>query len=140
MQVDVSSLALCAVVLFVKMFAISLYQGWWRIGQGAFTNPEDAATFSTNAPLAEDLPAVQRAAACWRNDLENIPIFLLLGLLYLMAGGSADSAAVYFWTFTVARIAHTASYLAGLQPWRTLAFGVGMFSTIGLAVRLVMVL
>lgn len=35
--------ALCVVVLFLKMFAISCYQGLMRIRFRAFTNAEDAA-------------------------------------------------------------------------------------------------
>ena len=131
--------ALSAVILFAKMLAISLFQGYHRIGKGHFRNPEDAA-FSRRQPAAEELPQVQRAARAWSNDLENIPIFLLLGIAYVMLGAPAASAPWLFGIFVAARIAHTVSYLAALQPWRTLAYSIGMGCTIGLCVGIVGVL
>ena len=124
--------ALCAVVLFFKMFSISLFQGYHRIGQGKFRNPEDAA-FSGKAPVAEELPQVQRAARAWANDVENIPIFLALGLAYVLLG-APQAAAWLFSVFTVARVVHTVCYLAAWQPWRTLAYAVGIGCTIGVCV------
>lgn len=61
------------------MFAISTYQGLYRIGKGTFMTPEDA-TFVGREPAKDELPQVQRAARAWSNDLENIPIFLRWGL------------------------------------------------------------
>ncbi|WP_205527325.1 MAPEG family protein [Solimonas sp. K1W22B-7] len=121
--------ALSAVVLFLKMFGISLYQGYCRIGRQQFKNPEDAA-FVHRAPATEELPQVQRAARAWLNDVENIPIFLALGIAYVQLGLSAAAAPWLFGLFTLARIAHTLCYLAGLQPWRTVAYSVGIGSTL----------
>jgi len=77
------------------------------------------------APAADELPIVKRAAACWRNDLENIPIFLFLGLNYVTLGCWPTGAFVYFTIFAVARVLHTIVYLRGLQPARTICYGVG---------------
>jgi len=71
----------------------------------------------------------------WRNDLENIPIFLFLGLIYVLAGGPAGPAAIYFTVFTVARILHTITYLRGMQPWRTISYTVGGLATLALAIH-----
>ncbi|MGH8366157.1 MAG: MAPEG family protein [Pseudomonas sp.] len=35
--------------------------------------------------------------------------------------------------FTAARVMHTVMYLSGRQPWRTLAYGVGVLCLSGLA-------
>ena len=70
--------ALCVVVLFLKMFLVSCYQGYHRLRFVAFTNPEDAAVFGRVAQAAER-PQVIRAAKVWANDLENIPLFFALG-------------------------------------------------------------
>ncbi|HEY1076094.1 MAG TPA: MAPEG family protein [Fontimonas sp.] len=128
-------LVLCSVILFAKMFAISLYQGWHRIGRGSFRNVEDA-KFAKRTPVAEELPEVQRAARAWANDLENIPVFFALGILYVMTGASAAAAPWLFGTFTVARIGHTFCYLNQLQPWRTLSFGIGIGCLIGMSALL----
>ncbi len=132
MNTPLDGYALCAVILFFKMFSISLFQGYHRIGKGKFKNPEDAA-FSGKAPVAEELPQVQRAARAWANDVENIPIFLALGLAYVLLG-APHAAAWLFFVFTAARVAHTVCYLAAWQPWRTLAYAVGIGCTIGVCV------
>jgi len=50
-----------------------------------------------------EAPIVKRAAMAWRNDLENIPIFLFLGLIYVTLGCSPEGAYIYFTIFIVAR-------------------------------------
>lgn len=124
--------ALSAVLLFAKMFAISLYQGWYRISRQQFKTPEDAA-FVGRAPVAEELPQVQRAAKAWANDLENIPIFLALGIAYVQLDLSATAAPWLFGSFVAARIVHTLCYLAGVQPWRTVSYGIGVGATLWMA-------
>ena len=127
--------AVCVVVLCLKMFAISCYQGYFRIRGRAFTNREDAAFFSRSAQL-EELPQVARAARAWANDLENIPLFFVLGGLCVAL--HSDSAAILwlFGVFTLARVLHTVAYLMGWQPWRTLAYGVGLACLFGLGARI----
>lgn len=127
--------ALSAVLLFFKMFGISLFQGWFRISRQQFKTPEDAA-FVGKPPAAEELPQVQRAAKAWANDLENIPIFLLLGIAYVQLGLSATAAPWLFGVFVVARYVHTLCYLAGLQPWRTIAYAVGIGCTLWISVMI----
>ncbi|MGR4069628.1 MAPEG family protein [Halomonas sp. LR3S48] len=117
--------ALSTVLLFVKMFAISLFQGYHRIGKRTFKTPEDAALVGRQA-AAEELPQVQRAANAWRNDLENIPIFLALGVAYVWVEASPGLAPWLFLLFTAARYLHTVFFLSALQPWRTVAYGAGI--------------
>jgi uncharacterized MAPEG superfamily protein len=117
--------AVCVVALFAKMLAVSLYQGWHRIGKLSFKNEEDA-RFAHRQPLEQELPQVRRAQQVWLNDLENIPIFIALGLIWLWLGAPAQVAPALFVAFTAARILHTVFYLARLQPWRTLAYTAGL--------------
>jgi glutathione S-transferase len=135
--IDTTPMALPAAVLFLKMFAISGYQGFHRITKKAFQNPEDARVFGRNEPLPAELPQVQRAALAWRNDLENIPMFLILVLVWLGMGASADAVSIYCWTFVAARVVHTVVFLAGLQPWRTLAYSLGVACTVGVLAQIV---
>lgn len=117
--------AVASVLLFLKMFAVSAYQGFHRIGKLTFKTPEDAAFVGREASR-EELPQVQRAARAWLNDLENIPMFLGLGVAYILVGASPDSAAWLFLIFTGTRYLHTLFYLGGFQPWRTVAYAVGV--------------
>jgi glutathione S-transferase len=128
--------ALCVLVLCVKMFAVSCYQGFYRIRGRVFTNPEDAAFLNCHAQTAE-LPQVARAAKVWANDVENIPLFFVLGGLCVAAGTPSVATAWVFGGFTVARLAHSFTYLAGWQPWRTLAYGLGCACLFGLGTMLV---
>jgi len=123
--------ALCVVVLFLKMFAISCYQGFLRIRFRAFTNTEDAAVFNRIA-RENELAQVTRAARAWTNDLESIPAFFALGGLAIAMNAPACITAWLSVLFTLARVLHTLAYLKGVQPWRTLFYGVGIMCLLGL--------
>jgi len=127
---------LCVLMLCLKMFGISCYQGVLRIRCLAFTNPEDAA-FCRRPARSQELPHVARATKAWANDLENIPLFFVLGGLCVVLATPGGPTAGVFVSFTLARVVHTVAYLAGWQPWRTLAYGVGVGCLFGLGTLLV---
>jgi len=127
--------ALTAVILTFKMFAVSIVQGSGRLGSTIYTVPEDAKLFSGKLE-EQEAPSVQRASNCWRNDLENIPIFLILAGIYVAAGLSAKWFSIYCVTFLVMRILHTFFYLNALQPWRTVVFTVGAVAMFAMAIHL----
>ena len=122
--------ALCMVVLFLKMFMVSCYQGYHRLRFVAFTNPEDAAVFKHAAQAAER-PEVIRAAKVWANDLENIPAFFALGGLAIALDTAAQPTVWLSIAFTLARVLHTLAYLLGVQPWRTLFYAIGAVCLLG---------
>ncbi len=73
------------------------------------------------------------------NDLENIPAFLLLGPLYVLAGPAATSALWHFRVFTLARFGHFFAYLIPLpMPSRSVFFSVGFFTMISMAVQILL--
>lgn len=123
---------LCVLALFLKMLVISCYQGYFRLRYRAFANVEDAA-FVGRAVMVQDLPQVRRAARAWANDLENIPLFFVLGALAIALQTPDDVTGLLFCAFTVARAIHTLTYLGGWQPWRSLAYGVGLACLLVLA-------
>jgi glutathione S-transferase len=127
--------ALTAIVLALKMSAISVVQGRARTSAKAFANPEDAAMFGGTV-VPQEVAGVQRASKAWLNDLENIPIFLILALIYAIAGLSGTAFIVYCVVFTVARILHTIFYLNAMQPWRTIAYTVGALISFALMIHL----
>jgi uncharacterized MAPEG superfamily protein len=123
------------IVLALKMAAISIVQGRARIRAGIFPNPEDARAFGGQHASA-DAPLAERANKAWRNDLENIPIFLIIAWVYVAAGLAAGAFVIYCIVFMAARIIHTICYLNAIQPGRTIAFTVGALTTLALMIHL----
>ena len=62
-----------------------------RLRARTFLLPEDAALLQVPASL-EEAPLVRRCAAVWRNDVENLPLFLALALSWVLAGAPAREA------------------------------------------------
>jgi glutathione S-transferase len=127
--------ALTAIVLTLKMSAIAVVQGRARVAAGIFVNPEDARTFKAGQGSI-DAPEVQRASRAWLNDLENIPIFLILCGIYVAAGLSTTAFVIYCLVFMAARIAHTIFYLNAIQPMRTISYTVGAITAMTLMIHL----
>ena len=130
--------AACSSILVLKMLFSAVYTGSRRQGAQGYVNAEDAKVFGkANTKSGErEAPEVAHGLRIQRNDLENIPAFFAIGLIYVLSGASAMAAAVYFWTFTVARVVHTVVYMNHLQPWRALSFGVGALCVIGMCVQI----
>lgn len=127
--------AICIILLFVKMFFISAYQGYYRIKNKAFKNKEDAGFLGVSAQTIE-LPQVVRAQQAWLNDLENIPVFWVLGGLCILLNTDYTITKWLFIFFTFSRIFHTLTYLTSLQPWRTISYSVGIICLIFMAIKI----
>ncbi len=124
-------------LLFVKLFGNSAIQGLVRLKHRQFVKPEDAKFYGRNAPpAAAEHILVERAAAVWRNDLENIPIFLILALGVVLAGDEGTWTAALCAAFVLGRLAHTAFFLFPRQPHRNIAYQVGILSCFLAAGRL----
>ncbi len=128
--------AIALAALFFKTTLTSLVQVISRVVAGTFLIPEDAALMRKR-PVTEEAAFVQRCANVWRNDVENLPLFLALALTYVLLGASLESARVLFAAYVVLRYAHTAVYLRGLQPWRAVLYLSGMAVCWVIAVKIV---
>ena len=141
MSVEVLKLwAICTVLLSVKMWANAAIQVHARFRNKIFVNPEDARVYSALMKTEfraepNEHPLAQRAALCWRNDLENIPLFMILSLGFALLGGPAGWAKLYFSVFVVARVLHTYFYVSAKQPWRTVAYEIGALASMGIAIH-----
>ena len=127
--------AITAIVLTLKMAAISIAQGRGRVGSSIFVNPEDAKLFHGHESPSET-PAVQRATRAWHNDLENIPIFLILAWIYVAADLPLRAFVVYCVIFMLGRIVHTICYLNSIQPMRTIAFVIGVLAMLSMMIHI----
>ncbi len=132
--------AVCTAILVLKMIASAVYTGTRRSSNQAYVNPEDARTFGGAGTEAAPLenPAVAHALRIQRNDLENIPLFFAVGLIYVLSGASAFGAAVYCWTFAGSRIAHTIFYTLHMQPWRAISWEVGALCLVGMSFQVLL--
>ena len=128
--------AVCASLLAIKMLLTGNYTTMMRMRNKGFVNPEDAKSFGAT-PAELEHPAVAHALRIQRNDLENIPLFWAVAIVFVLGGASASAAWWYCWTFTVARFAHWIAYLNHLQPWRAIFYFVGYLCILGMAVQII---
>lgn len=123
------------IALFAKTTATSLLQVVTRARARTFLLPEDAALFRVR-PASAEAPLVQRCAGVWRNDVENLPLFLALALTYVLAGAAQHAAALLFGLYVLLRYLHSAAFLLRLQPWRAILFILGQSVCWIIAVRI----
>ncbi|MCY1080505.1 MAPEG family protein [Archangium lansingense] len=128
--------ALCAVLLAIKMFAVGFYTARTRLRLKVAMNPEDAARFGAELSTTEH-PEVERVLRAHRNDLENIPSFLIVGLIAVLLGVPVLGLQICLIAFTAARMVYSVAYIKGMQPWRSLTFGVGALSMFTLSVMII---
>lgn len=98
--------------------------------------------FGTHLGGRDDQPPPSRLAARARkalaNTQENMPIFLTLAILALVVeGADAARAETGAMLFVLARIAYPPLYLAAIPGLRSIAYGVGLFGCLLMALSLV---
>ena len=126
--------AICTIVLLVQLQFLSGYTGAMRGKHKSFSNPEDGKQPAETKPPDAEHPAVARVIRTHRNGIENVPSFWIIGLIALIARANPMGIQVCCIVFTVARILHMICQLKGLQPWRSMMYGFGVLSTVGLIV------
>jgi uncharacterized MAPEG superfamily protein len=123
--------SLTCALLCLNLLILWIASGAMRAKGAMAINPEDGARYS--APVSDqDPPAVARILRAHRNAEAVIYPFLLLGLIYVLAGGTITFAAPIFAIFLTSRVAHSGFYLAAKQPWRTVSFAISLLATITL--------
>jgi len=95
----------------------------------AFANPEDVKGRVAKVRVDDDVERVRRAHL---NDLENIPIFLIVAGFYVLTNPDPYVALNVFRTFTAGRFLHTLVYAVYVvpQPARALSFFAGFGATL----------
>ena len=130
---------IAATIMILKMMS----QGWITVVQmmkneGGFLNPEDMAKGMTNPnPREGQLEPdqdVERSRRMHRNDMENIPTFLIAGFLFTMTNPPLWLAQVLFYGFVATRFAHFWAYFtAKSHEVRATFFTFGSLIVMGLA-------
>jgi uncharacterized MAPEG superfamily protein len=129
--------ALTSIVLSLNLLALWISSGAKRARVGVAINPEDGARYGV--PVSEtDPPEVARHLRAHRNAEATIYPFLVLGVVYVLVGGTARVALPIFAIFVLARLAHSIVYLRALQPWRTITFALSLLAIIALMLATVL--
>jgi glutathione S-transferase len=131
---------IAASIMILKMMG----QGWITVARmmkigGGFLNPEDAAAGMANPkPRPGQLDPdeyVERSRRMQRNDTENIPPFLVAGLLFALTQPPLLIAQALFFGYVVTRLAHFWAYsTAKPHEVRATFFSIGSLIVIGMAV------
>ena len=107
--------AIAAAIMVLKV----MLQGWMTVyrmlkSNAGLVNPEDLQVGMINKdPRPEQLEVsdyVDRSRRMHRNDLENIPGFLIAGLLFVAVDPALWLAQLLMYGFVLARIAHFFAY------------------------------
>lgn len=106
---------IAAALMVLKM----MLQGWMTVYRmlkinAGFASPEDLERGLINKNPSPDQLAVNdyvdRSRRMHRNDLENIPGFLVAGLLFVLVDPALWLAQALMYGFVIARLAHFAAY------------------------------
>lgn len=132
--------AIAASIMVLKI----MLQGWITVvrmmsNSGGFVNPEDAKAGPANPkPRAGQLDLnddVDRSRRIHRNDLENIPAFLAIGLIFVAIAPPLAAAQWLMYGFVAARLLHTLAYsTAQSHEVRAVFYTVGSLIVIAMAV------
>ncbi|CAG9575842.1 unnamed protein product [Danaus chrysippus] len=127
----------CSGILALKVMGMSLLTARMRFKKKVFANEED--TNVKGSVVKYDDPDVERVRRAHLNDLENIPVFWVVGALYLTTGPSDEVAINLFRVYTAGRILHTLVYAVTPlpQPARGIAFGIPYWITIYMGVKVI---
>jgi uncharacterized MAPEG superfamily protein len=134
-----------AYAIAASLMALKLMgQAWITVAQmfkvgGGFLNPEDEAGGLANpkprpGQLDKHEP-VERSRRMQLNDLENIPAFWVVGLLFVLTGPALWLAQVLFYGFVATRAFHFWAYsTAKSHEVRATFFTIGSLIVIAMAV------
>lgn len=131
---------IAACLMILKVVAMS----WLTVirmmqEKGGYRSPEDAKKSPVNATPREGQVGpnekVDRVRRIQLNDLENIPFFLVAGLLYVTTGPDLIVAQWLFYGYVVSRLLHFLAYVtAQLHDIRATFWTIGSLIIVYMAV------
>jgi len=133
------SYALAASIMLLKL----MLQPWMTVQRmlkvrGGFRSPEDLKQTPLNPEPRDGQLAldeyVDRSRRINLNDLESIPGFLAVGLLFVLVNPPLLLAQILIWTYVGARIAHFLAYVtAQIHDVRATLWTFSSLSTLAMA-------
>ncbi|MEC9343170.1 MAG: MAPEG family protein [Pseudomonadota bacterium] len=133
--------AIAAAIMILKAVSMSWLTVVRMMQENAgLRSPEDLRKTPLNpAPDPKQLEPnerVERIRRIQMNDLENLPYFLVAGLLYVLTDPSLLMARIMFYTYVVSRLLHFAAYLtAQTHDMRAALWTVGSLILVYMTVR-----
>ena len=134
-----------ASIMILKALAMAWLTVWRMMRvNGGFRSPEDVRRTPLNPhPDPRQLDTDERVERIRRiqlNDLESVPYFLIVGLLFLLTQPSLTAAHWLFYGYVVTRLAHFVAYLTGqAHDVRAALWTPGSLILIYMAVRTLLV-
>ncbi|MCA9719214.1 MAG: MAPEG family protein [Myxococcales bacterium] len=125
--------AACSAALIFNLLFLAGSTAVARSKAQQMLNPEDQKLNAEGTVVSGDADAGARYVRAHRNALENIPMFLVAGLTYTLVSPPETIAISLLAAFTALRWLHSFAYLRGVQPWRTLSFGLSSLALLGIA-------
>ena len=120
-----------------------MLQAWMTISRmikvnGGFLHPEDIKKTPMNPnPSPDQLkpnPDVERSRSMQRNDMENIPVFLISGFLFTLTQPSLWVAQILLYGYVISRLLHAyALGTAKIHELRAVFFSIGSLLVIGMS-------
>ncbi len=127
--------AASAIVLGLNLLVLANNTALSRAKASEVVNPEDKVlNRQAEVVFEQGNDKTERYRRAHRNALENIPLFLITGLLLTLTGVSVTTVWVLFGVFVAARLFHSFAYIKQLQPWRTASFAVGALDQLAILV------
>ena len=107
---------IAASIMVLKAVAMAWLTVWRMMrAKGGYRSPEDIRRTPLNPEpdprQLEPDERVERIRRIQQNDLENIPYFLVIGLLFLLTDPSLLTAQLLFYGYVATRLAHFLAYL-----------------------------
>lgn len=118
----------CAAALALNPLVLAGMTGGSRGTYKSPATPEDE-KLSGNPYREDPAPEVARLIRAHRNALENVPIALIAGLIYVLAGAAPTMVLALMGVTAVFRWLHSVFYLKSVQPWRTASFALAALAT-----------
>lgn len=135
---------IAAAIMILKIMG----QGWMTVyrmlkSNSGLASPEDLQVGIINrSPSAEQLELndyVDRSRRIHRNDLENIPAFLVCGLLFVLTGPEVMYASIMLYGFVATRLIHTIAYFtAQSHEVRATFYTIGSMIVMVMAAQVIM--
>ncbi len=133
-----------AAIMILKIMG----QGWMTVyrmlnSKSGLASPEDLQKGLINRnPHPEQLDRndyVDRSRRMHRNDLENIPAFLVCGLLFVAIDPTVQLANILMYGFVAARLLHTLAYATKQShEIRATFYTIGSLAVVIMAVKVLM--
>ncbi|XP_019874359.2 microsomal glutathione S-transferase 1 [Aethina tumida] len=121
-------------ILVLKVIFMTIYINFERFRVMAFDNEEDAIAIQTKQKSDEGVERIKRA---FLNDVQNIPLFFIVGYLYILTNPHEQTTKQLFMLYAISRIAYTVVYAVFVipQPARLLSFMMSFGILLYLTVR-----